>query len=153
MLCHTVLSQGRSLTLLITLIQRYTSKKFIKYLFVGGTVFVIHTIMLWFFKRILYLENFVSSTIAYAIGVVSHFLLNNFFTFSDSSTNYKRRIFGYIIVVACNFIINSIIVNSILSFVIDNVLLATIASTSVTVLFSFFVLNKLVYLDSEKENN
>lgn len=130
--------------------QSNDSNKFVKYLFVGGTVFVIHTVMLWFFKRILKLENFVSSTIAYIIGVINHFLLNNFFTFKDSSTNYRRRIFGYIIVVGCTYIINSIIVNSFLSFVIDNVLLAVIASTSVTVLVGFFVLNKIVYVNLEK---
>jgi putative flippase GtrA len=128
-----------------SLLQSSDLKKFIKYLFVGGTVFVIHTVTLWFFKRILHLENFLSSTIAYSIGTVSHFLLNNFFTFRDSGVNYKRRIIGYVIVVVCNYTINTIIVNSFLSFVIDNVLLAVIASTCATVLFGFFVLNKIVY--------
>jgi putative flippase GtrA len=132
-----------------SLLQNSDSGKFIKYLFVGGTVFVIHTVTLWFFKRILHLENFISSTIAYAIGTISHFLLNNFFTFRESSVTYKRRIIGYVIVVVCNYTINSIIVNSFLSFVIDNVLLAVIASTSATVLFGFFVLNKIVYITPE----
>ena len=129
-----------------SLLQSSDSKKFIKYLFVGGTVFVIHTIILWFFKRILHFENFISSTIAYAIGTISHFLLNNFFTFSESSVTYKRRIIGYVIVVVCNYTINSIIVNSFLSFILDNVLLAIVASTNVTVLFGFFMLNKIVYI-------
>jgi putative flippase GtrA len=127
----------------------YILKKFIKYLSVGGTVFVINTGILWFFKRIINLDNFFSSTIAYIIGVIIHFLLNNFFTFTKSTVAYKRRVIGYIVVVLINYIINTIIVGLFLSFVIDNVLIAIIASTSVTILFGFFILNYVVYFSTE----
>ena len=127
------------------LIRRGDLKRFLKFALVGGVVFLIHTAMLWFFKRILLISNLPSSIIAYMIGALSNFLLNNFFTFSDSDAVYKRRILGFIAVAASNFVLNTIVVNVVLTYVLDNVLLATVASTATTMCFSFFVLHKIVY--------
>ena len=127
------------------LIGRGGFKRFLKFLLVGGVVFAIHTAMLWFFKRILLISNIPSSIIAYLIGALCNFLLNNFFTFRDSDAVYKRRILGFTAVAATNFVLNTIVVNVVLTYVLDNVLLATVASTATTTCFSFFVLHKIVY--------
>ena len=127
------------------LLKRRNFVRFIKFGFVGGTVFTIHTFMLWLFRRGLYLDTVISATIAYIIGAISSFCLNNFITFKDSETIYKKRIVGYVIVAACNYFINTFIVYMVLTFIIDNILCATIAATSITVFFTFFVFNNIVY--------
>ena len=127
------------------LIGRGDLKRFLKFALVGGVVFLIHTAMLWFFKRVLLIPNLPSSIIAYLIGALCNFLLNNFFTFRDSDAAYKRRILGFAAVAASNFVLNTIVVNVVLTYVLDNVLLATVASTATTMCFSFFVLHKVVY--------
>ena len=127
------------------LIKRGDLKRFLKFALVGGAVFIIHTAMLWFFKRVLLIPNLPSSIIAYLIGALCNFLLNNFFTFRDSDAVYKRRILGFAAVAATNFILNTIVVNVVLAYILDNVLLATVASTATTMCFSFFVLHKIVY--------
>ena len=119
--------------------------KFIKFGIVGGTVFVVHTSMLWFLLRILQLDNIVAISGAYAIAVLCHFSLNNFFTFSDSDAQYKRRIAGYVIFVLTNYVLSTAIISTVLAYVADNVLFATVASTSVMMFFNFFVLNKFVF--------
>jgi len=127
------------------LIERGEIKRFLKFALVGGVVFVIHTAMLWFFKRVLLISNIPSSIIAYLIGAICNFLLNNFFTFRDSDAVYKRRILGFAAVAASNFVLNTIVVNVVLTCIVDNVVLSVVASTATTTCFSFFVLHKIVY--------
>ena len=127
------------------LIERGEIKRFLKFALVGGVVFVIHTAMLWFFKRVLLISNIPSSIIAYLIGAICSFLLNNFFTFRDSDAVYKRRILGFAAVAASNFVLNTIVVNVVLTCIVDNVVLSVVASTATTTCFSFFVLHKIVY--------
>ena len=111
-------------------------------------MFIIHTSMLWFFKRALQLNNIISSIAAYLIGAINHFFMNNFFTFNDSNAIYKRRVLGYIVVVLCNFILNTLAVNIVLKYIADNVLLSTVVSTATTTCFSFLVLSKIVYANN-----
>jgi len=117
----------------------------VKFLLVGGTIFIINTITLWLLKRILLWDNLISAATAYLFALVFHFLLTNFFTFNDSNVIYKRRILGYLFTAACNYIINIIVVTCVLTYIIDNVLAATIASTAITMSFTFFMLNKIMY--------
>jgi len=131
-----------------TLLQNDNVRKFIMFFFVGVAVFIIYTLTLWLFKRVIGFGTSASVTIAFGIAVVCNFLLNNFFTFQTSDAMYKKRIFGYMSVVACNYIINILIVNTILNNIINNVLIASTTSAVTTMFFNFFILNKIVFSDS-----
>lgn len=133
------------------LLRNANFRKFIKFLLVGGTVFIIHTLLLWLFLRVFHLSSFVSATVAYAISTTAHFLMNNFFTFRGSKSQYQRRILGYIAVVVCNYVINTVVVTITLAHVIDNVLVATVASTSITMLFTFIAFNRIVFSNRERK--
>jgi len=132
-----------------TLLQNDNVRKFIKFLLVGVAVFNIYTFSLWLFKRVIGLRIPISVTVAFIIAVSCNFLLNNFFTFNASDAGYKKRILGYISVVMCNYVINIIIISTVLNNVIDNVLAASAASAVTTMLFNFFALNKIVFSDSK----
>ena len=126
-------------------------RRIIKFLIVGSVIFVVHSSVLWLFKRIIYWDTFISASAAYIISAACHFLMNNFFTFTDSSAKYKKRITGYIFVLALNYIISTTIVSIVLIIAIDNVLVATIASTAATTLTSFIILNRLVFSCKEQK--
>ena len=132
------------------LFQNDDVRKFIKFFFVGVTVFVIHTLTLWLFKRAMSLETFMSATLAYIVATICHFLMNNFFTFNNSDALYRKRISGYIVFIMCNYVINTTVVSVTLNHIIDNVLCATVASAMTTMFFSFFALNKIVFSNSSK---
>lgn len=130
-------------------ILRENTRKFIQYCFVGGMVFVIHTGALWLFTRVVGMNNLVAVPVAYTIGAIFHFVLNNAFTFRRSASGYKKRVGGHLFVIVVNFFLNAIVVNLVLHF-FDNVLLSTALSTLVTMLFGFLFLNKLVYGKDEQ---
>lgn len=59
-------------------------KRFIKFLFVGGTGFILQY-MITYFSILLGAEQFVAAMIGGEIAILSNFLLNNVWTFSDTS--------------------------------------------------------------------
>jgi putative flippase GtrA len=118
--------------------------RLLKYLLVGGSDFVLHTFILWLFLRKIFMQEQVGITVAYIISIAYHFLFNNFFTFGDSKSSYKRRITGYLIMVGINYVIN-MSVNSVMLKLVNNVLFANFAAVACTTLFGFLVLNRLVF--------
>jgi len=126
-------------------------QRLIKFGFVGGTIFIINTTLIWVVRRGLGFEGFLSIWGVFLIITVCHFLLNNYFVFRDSNALYKKRILRYIIFLFFSTLMNSLIVNSFLTYVIDNVLYATIVTTAVMFLLNFSVLNKYVFPKSKEE--
>jgi len=126
-------------------------KRFFKFGIVGGTIFITNTSLIWVVRRVLGFESFLSIWGVFLIITVCHFLLNNYFVFRDSNALYKKRILRYIIFLFFSTLMNSLIVNSFLTYVIDNVLYATIVTTAVMFLLNFSVLNKYVFPKSKEE--
>ena len=120
-------------------------KRFARFVLVGGTIFIINTSLIWVVRRVLGFEGFFSIWGVFLVVTVCHFLLNNYFAFKDSNILCKRRIFRYIIFLLFSTLMNSLIVNSFLTYVIDNVLYATVVTTAVMLLINFSVLNKFVF--------
>lgn len=125
-------------------------KKFLRFSIVGGTTFIINTFLQWFVRRILLYENFTSIAIVFLFVALCHFLMNNFFAFKDSNALYKRRIIGYALFLVISTLLNSVLLYSFLTFVLDNVLIATTSVTAVMMLVNFTILNKLVFKQSEE---
>ena len=120
-------------------------KRFVRFGLVGGTIFIINTSLIWVVRRVLGFEGFLSIWGVFLIVTVCHFLLNNYFAFKDSNALYKKRILRYIIFLFFSTLMNSLIVNSFLTYVVDNVLYATVVTTAVMLLINFSVLNKFVF--------
>ena len=119
--------------------------RFAKFIVVGGIVFCVHSSSIWFFLRVLSLGNILSLTFGYIIAAVAHFLLNNFITFGESDALYRRRISGYLMVLISNYFISTFIGTMVLEYIIDNVLITTIIITMFTTIYSFLILNFVVY--------
>jgi putative flippase GtrA len=125
--------------------------RFFKFLSVGGTVFVFNTLLLWIFKRKLLFGDSLAISFAYFLGFLLHFTLNNFFTFSDADTGYRRRFAGYIFTAGCNYLITLAIGNLVFKYLIDNVLVVNIASVAATTIFSYLFLHRFVFFHREKD--
>jgi len=126
-------------------------KRLFKFGIVGGTIFIINTSLIWFVRRILGFEGFLSIWSVFAIVAICHFLLNNYFAFNDTNELFKKRVLRYIIFLFLSTLMNSLIVNSFLTYVIDNVLYATIVTTAIMLLVNFTILNKFVFPKSKEE--
>ena len=126
-------------------------KRLIRFGIVGGTIFIINTLLIWFVRRVLGLEGFLSIWSVFIIVAVCHFLFNNYFAFNDSNTLFKKRVLRYILFLFLSTLMNSFIVNSFLTYVIDNVLYATVVTTTIMLFFNFLVLNKFVFPNIKEE--
>jgi len=120
-------------------------KRLIRFGLVGGTIFIINTSLIWFVRRVLGFEGFISIWSVFLIVAVCHFLFNNYFAFRDSNVLFKKRVLRYIIFLFVSTLMNSLIVNSFLTYVIDNVLYATVVTTAIMLLINFSILNKFVF--------
>jgi putative flippase GtrA len=119
--------------------------KFIRFAFVGGTIFVLNTVLQWFVRRVLHLEDIFSIWGVFLLVTVCHFIMNNFFAFKDSNARYKKRISRYVVFVVCSTLANSLLMYSFLTYIADNVLAASVAITGTMMFVNFFILNKLVF--------
>ena len=124
---------------------RALAAAFARFLFVGGIVFITHSFFLWFFLRQMLMGRVISLSIAYGFSVCVHFSLNNFFVFRKSHARYKARIIGYLIVLGLNYCIATFLGAFILKYVLDNIIFATVITTGITTVYSFFVFNKFVF--------
>jgi len=141
---------AKVVTLLSAFIKSDDFKKFLRFSIVGGAIFILNTSLQWFVRRILQYESFLSIAIVFVFVALCHFLFNNFFAFKDSTALYKRRIIGYVLYLVVSTFLNSVLLYSFLTFIMDNVLIATASVTAVMMLVNFTILNKFVFKQSEE---
>ena len=141
---------SNAVSVLMNFIKSDGFKKFLRFSIVGGTTFILNTLLQWYVRRVLLYEDFIYIAIVFLLVSVCHFLLNNFFAFKDSNALYKRRIIGYILFLTVSTLLNSVFLYSFLTFILDNVLIATTSVTAVMMLINFTILNKLVFKQSEE---
>jgi len=125
-------------------------KKFLRFAIVGGATYIINTSLQWFVRRILLFEGFFSIAVVFLFVSLCHFLLNNFFAFRDTDAIYKRRIFGYVFYLAVSTLLNALLLYAFLTYLLDNVPLATAAVTAVMMLINFTLLNRIVFKESKE---
>jgi dolichol-phosphate mannosyltransferase len=61
--------------------------RFLKFCIVGASGVGVNLGSYWFITRFLYMNRFTALAISFELSVISNFLLNNFFTFSDRRTS------------------------------------------------------------------
>lgn len=66
------------------------SKRFIKFIIVGGTGFFLQMFTVWFSFKMLGIEQFISAMIGGEMAILSNFLINNLWTFGDTK-NIKEQ--------------------------------------------------------------
>lgn len=150
-------------------------KRFIKFLFVGGTGFIVQFLATFFSIRLLGLEHiqFVATMIGAEVAILSNFFLNNLWTFNDTKAikqhgSFLRRLVKFNIAS-----IASIGIQGLITFIAVAVLGKDVAifgytiHTSLVILFptiicivlplNYYIYNRIIwktqYLDKEKVTN
>jgi putative flippase GtrA len=127
-------------------------KKF-KFLFIGGTTFIINYITLFIFKHYLKFGDNLSFSMSFFLGIIYHFSMNKFFVFEEKKISVlKYQIIQYIILTLVNYCINMGIIN-LLKLINITIYLGFIISTLVTLLNTYFVMNKLIFKKKMEEKN
>jgi putative flippase GtrA len=127
------------------IVEVFGIKKKIKFLFIGGTTFIINYITLFVFKSLIKLGDNVSFTLSFSIGVIYHFSMNKFFVFKEKKLiNLRYQIIQYAILTMFNYLTNLGIIN-LLKFFNITIYIGIIIATIVTMLLTYFVMNKLIF--------
>lgn len=112
---------------------------------IGSTTALIYFSSIFLFKNIIKLSDNIALTIGYFISIIYHFTMNKFLVFKEKSIDKVKIQFPlYIILVIINYIINLVIVN-ILNIFSINIYIGVSLATLVTLLNTFFVMNKIIF--------
>jgi len=111
-------------------------RRMTKFGVVGMSGVVVNTFFLWLFTEIGRLYYLLSSPLAVEISIVSNFLLNNYWTFSDSSdrAGFWARMRKFHVTAAGGFVINYVLLWSVTEFLSVHYLLSNL----VGILAAFF---------------
>ena len=127
------------------LLIKYRVVEKFKFLFIGGTTYLLNLFTLFLFSDILKFEINLSITLSFFLGVIYHFTMNKFFVFQESSfSKMKFQIIKYIILIIINYFINLGVINLLLLGNISKYI-GQAAAIIITMILTYFVLNKLVF--------
>lgn len=88
------------------MINKITSKIFLRYLIVGVFVYSIEIIVILSSQKFLGFSSVLAIAISFWVGVASSFILNKLFTFQDKRTHHKivtAQFLGYLSLTLFNF--------------------------------------------------
>jgi putative flippase GtrA len=119
--------------------------KIFRFLFIGGSTFVLNYLILIFCKEILKYADNVSVTIAYFMGIIYHFSMNKFFVFKEGNIKtLLRQLPQYATLTLINYLINLGVVNLFSMFSIT-VYVAVVVATFMTLFLTYFVFNRIIF--------
>jgi putative flippase GtrA len=144
--------------------------KRIKFLFIGGTTFMINYILIFLFSDVIKLESIISLsipsivnknsiliwiwkfalsnisiTLAFLLGTIYHFGMNKFFVFQERNiSSMKYQYIKYWIMTIYNYFIYIAIINLFLFFSVSKYI-GVIAATLFNTISTYFILNFLVF--------
>lgn len=126
------------------------SRASIRFVLVGGTVYVFDTALLWSLVRLAGLSLPLGTSLAYIAGVVLHFILSCTYTFSDTEASWKRRISGYLGMLAVNYLITLGVVVGMQTYILDNVVVAKTMAVATTAVTGYFGLRLFAFPQQNK---
>ena len=116
-----------------------------RFVFVGVLTFVLYFLLF----RILYgsagLDYKIAITVAYAVTVMCHFLLNRFFTFNARQRSLGLHAGRYSFMLLLNYFITLCIMWTVVEIVRISPYYGAVASTAVTAASSFLVMKHFVF--------
>jgi putative flippase GtrA len=111
---------------------------------VGGMAAAVDVTALGLFRYVL--APTAAFSAAFAAGVVTHFLLNKYWTFRCARTDFLRQIAEYLLVVAINYAIQLVVFRGVLSaWPGVSVLIAKAAALPPGTVLGFFLFKKHVF--------
>jgi len=117
--------------------------RFLRFCAVGGTVAAVDFSAVWLLSQVL--QPLVAVSIAYFAAVTCHFLLNKFWVFRCSRSDYLRQLLQYLVVVIASWLTTVIIVHFCLSSFTTNVLIAKLFAVPPATLVTFLLMQFFVF--------
>lgn len=116
-----------------------------KFAFVGLATFGINFSCFHLFYGLIGLNYEAAVSIAYLVTVMSHFLLNRFFTFSAADQALVHHTWRYLLMLGLNYAISISIVWAAVELARVSPYLGIVASTGATACVSFLVMKHFVF--------
>jgi putative flippase GtrA len=122
-----------------------------RFVMVGSTVAVIDFGGVAIFSRSL--APLVAVTVAYAIAVCCHFLLNKFWVFRCRRSDYGKQLVQYFCVVFTNWVITITVVHFCLSTFTSNVLIAKLFAIPCATMCNFLLMQFVVFRHRQPQSD
>jgi putative flippase GtrA len=132
---------------------RYFYKhRFIRYLFVGGTTFVIDFALLFFLHDTLSTTITFATSAAYWISIVYNFLINRHWTFdANEKANLKRHITTYFILLVGNYFFSVIFIAIASSFMYF--MLAKVLAVAIQMTWTYYLYKNYIFTKTKKDDS
>lgn len=115
------------------------------FLCVGLFISILDLFLVWFLSKVMLLDVTLSVSLSYLVVVISRFILDNKYTFSESEAHIIRKFIGYLTVVFLNYLITLVIVNIVIVYIINQILIAKSFAILVTFFIGFFAMRFFVF--------
>jgi len=125
---------------------------FIRYLFVGGSTFVIDLGLLIFLKEKVHLRLLVATSFSYWASIAYNFCLNRWWTFSVSeNTSLKKHLALYAVLLGINYVFTIVFVSTFSKFI--NYSLAKIISVAIQMTWTYYIYKKYIFIRTTTQVN
>ena len=128
----------------ITLAKNFAQRRFVRYVFVGGTTFTIDIGLFSLFHGLFGWDALVANTISYWTAIVFNFLANRAWTFDANETALKRNLTLYISLLLFNFAFSSLFL-AVARNIGADLHLAKIIATGVQILWTYIAYKKVIF--------
>lgn len=121
---------------------------FVRYLFVGGSTFVIDFGILYFLHSVLKLNLAASTSVAYWISISYNFILNRYWTFdSREKESLKRHITTYFVLLVANYLFTVTFVSTVGTHI--NYVIAKALSVGLQMIWTYPVYKRYIFTESK----
>lgn len=119
---------------------------FIRYVFVGGTTFIIDFFLLVLLHAHLNVNLEISTTLSYWIAIAYNFLLNRHWTFSSTDRkNLKKHLIFYLLLLGFNYLFTLAFVSIGSNFI--NFALAKILAVGIQISWTYYLYRNKIFVN------
>jgi len=118
---------------------------FVRYLFVGGTTFVIDIGLLYVLHGKMGIRIGIATSLAYWISIVYNFLLNRTWTFSArDKDDLRRHLITYLVLLGFNYLFTVIFVSYFSHHI--NYLLAKVLAVMIQMTWTYYIYKNYIFV-------
>jgi putative flippase GtrA len=136
----------------ITSGQSERAERIIRFLFVGGLIFVVYYISLYFLHTGIGMRYPLAVAISYGLSLALHFLINRSFTFSVGRGRWSQQLWRYTLTAFVNYCAQILIIRELLGLIGFGFYLSAAIAVATTSLTGFILLNNWVFAQAERHD-
>lgn len=119
------------------------NRSFIVFCFVGGVSAIVDVFSLILLSKCLATNGNISITVAFLLGLLVNYVLHTYFTFKSTPT--KSNLAKFMIVVAVNYFLTILLINTIINFTDVDIVIAKIITLPVIAIIGYLTSKIWVY--------